>query len=225
MMGPYNPTELLAILIDKLKKGREFAISGYQTISDAMMTPKGITLLAQTGIFNDDIREWRQQYVDLKTWMKYIYIFHRVHREQKRAVTTTEKGGYTATVQKIYGSPLTSPEDHHELIKDIQTIVQVMRTQGCELEGLAQANEVLTSPKSTVMAQLAHMTVTMNNMQAQLKKLASAQKQPIKAKRKVIILELREKFHSQEQNLLRKGNGASRGRVLQKNDWWQRKGM
>ena len=140
-----------------------------------MMMSKGITLLAQTGIFNDDIREWRRQSTNLKTWAKYKLFFHRAHRDQKRAVTTVGKVGYTATVQNIYNTPLPSPEEHNEVIEDIQTIVQVIRIQGYELEGLAQSNVVLTSLKSTLMAHLAQMTVTMNAMQAQLKTLASAQ--------------------------------------------------
>ena len=39
-----------------------------------------------------------------------------------------------------------------------------MQTQNNELEGLAQSNAVLTSSNSAVMAQLAHMTVTINAM-------------------------------------------------------------
>ena len=76
MMGPYGPAEPLARLIQQLEKGREFARAGGQTISDAMMMSKGITLLAQTRLFNDDIRDWRRQSTDLKTWAKYIYISH-----------------------------------------------------------------------------------------------------------------------------------------------------
>ena len=36
------------------------------------------------------------------------------------------------------------------------------------------------------------------------------------AKKKVIVLELWEKFHSRDQNLLSKENGTSRGSILQK---------
>ena len=53
-----------------------------------------------------------------------------------------------------------------------------------ELEGLAQANAVLTNSNSAVMAQLAQMTVTMNAMQAQVKTLASAQNHQARPKRK-----------------------------------------
>ena len=42
------------------------------------------------------------------------------------------------------------------------------------MERLAQANEVLTSYNTAVMAQLAQMTMTMNDMQEHLKMLASA---------------------------------------------------
>ena len=47
IIGPYNPAEPLARLIEQLEKGREFARSGGQTIYDAMMISKGITLLEQ----------------------------------------------------------------------------------------------------------------------------------------------------------------------------------
>ena len=36
---------------------------------------QGITLLAQTGVFSNDIREWRQQSYDLKTLAKYKFFF------------------------------------------------------------------------------------------------------------------------------------------------------
>ena len=57
MMGPYDPVEPLARLIDKLEKRGEFARTGGQTIDDAVMVYKGISLLAQTAIFKQNIRE------------------------------------------------------------------------------------------------------------------------------------------------------------------------
>ena len=75
MMGTYNPTEPLARLIEQLEKGREFARAVCQTISDVMMMSKGITLLSQTGVLKDGIRDWRRQSTDLKTWEKYKFFF------------------------------------------------------------------------------------------------------------------------------------------------------
>ena len=73
-MGPYDPAESLARLIKQLEKGREFARSGGQTIFDTIMMSEGITLVAQAGISNYDIREWRGQSADLKTWAKYNFL-------------------------------------------------------------------------------------------------------------------------------------------------------
>ena len=71
---------------------------------------------------------------------------------------------------------LSPPEEHHEAIIHIDTIVQGIHMQSHDLEGLSQAKAFLTSSNTSVMEQLAHMTVTMNNMQAQLNILAAAQK-------------------------------------------------
>ena len=84
-----------------------------------MMVSKVITLLAQTGIFNDDIREWRRKSADLKTWVKYNFFFRQAHQEQKIAVITAGKGGYIATVQNIYSEPQPYPEEHYEVIEEI----------------------------------------------------------------------------------------------------------
>ena len=87
-------------------------------------------------------------------------------------------------MQNIYGAPPPSTEYHNEVIEDIQTIVQVMWTQGCKLKVLAQVNVFLTISNSAVMSQLEHMNLTINVMQEQLKKLASAQNNQAMPKRK-----------------------------------------
>ena len=140
--------------------------------------------MAQTVTFNDDTIEWRRQSAVFKTWSKYKLFFHRVHREQKTSVTTSGKGGYNAIVQNIFDAPPPSPEEHYELIKDIQTIMQGVIPQVYEMEGLAQANAVLTRSNSAVMAQLTQVTVTMNAIQVQLKTLASAQNHQARPKKR-----------------------------------------
>ena len=100
------------------------------------------------------------------------------------AVTTAGKWIYTAAVQNIYSVPPFPPEDHHEAIGNLNNIIQGMQTHSYELEGLAQANEVLTSSNSAGMGQLAHITVTMNDLKAHIKTLALATTNPTMSKRK-----------------------------------------
>ena len=77
IIGPYEPAELLSCLIDQLKKVWEFSRPGRQTITIAMMVWKGITLLAKTATFNDDIREWRQKPTELNTWSNFKTFFQK----------------------------------------------------------------------------------------------------------------------------------------------------
>ena len=57
MIGPYDPAENMVRLIETLEKGRQFARAVRNNIAETMMVSIGITLLAQTAIFNDNIRE------------------------------------------------------------------------------------------------------------------------------------------------------------------------
>ena len=94
-------------------------------------------------MFNKDIREWILQTTDQKTWVNYKKFFHRPHRKQRRAVTTTVKGGYTAAVF-FYDVTPTLPEEHNEEIDNLNTIIQGMQKQSYYLEVTEQANAVVT---------------------------------------------------------------------------------
>ena len=91
-----------------------------------MMVSKEITILEHTVTFNEDIRDCIRQTTNLNTWATFKTFFHRFHREQRRAVTTAGKGGYTAAVYIIYGALPHLLEEHHKLIYDLNTIIQVM---------------------------------------------------------------------------------------------------
>ena len=92
MMERYDPVESLARLIENLENSREFARSGGKTISDEIMVSKCITLLTQMSTFNKDIRQYRQQTLNLKTCLTFNLFSHQSHHEQIRAVTTTGNG-------------------------------------------------------------------------------------------------------------------------------------
>ena len=72
-----NPPDRLAA---QPEKGRELAISGGYTIANELMVYKGITLLAKTYIFNEDIREWGRQSTEINIWETFKTFFHRAQR-------------------------------------------------------------------------------------------------------------------------------------------------
>ena len=81
-----------------------------------MMVSKGIIYMAQTAILNEDIREWRRQATNQKTWPKFKIFFHEAHHKQRKSVTTIGKEGYIAAVKNIYGVLHHPPEEHHKAI-------------------------------------------------------------------------------------------------------------
>ena len=72
--------------------------AGEQTIYNAMMVSKGITVLEQTDNFHKDIREQRKQTTDLKALADFNKFIHQAHRERRISVTTIDKGGYIEAV-------------------------------------------------------------------------------------------------------------------------------
>eukprot|EP00978_Attheya_sp_CCMP212_P008919 scaffold21039_cov30-Attheya_sp.AAC.2 len=107
MMKPYDPETPLATLTSQLEDGRAFAHIGLQPISENMMVTKGITLLSNTTVFNEDIKQWRRKPATEKTWEIFKTHFQRAHKERRKAITTAGQGGYNATVNFIYGVPTT----------------------------------------------------------------------------------------------------------------------
>ena len=70
--------------------------------------------------------------------------------------TKAGKGGYTVAVQNIYSvPPPILPEEHGEVIYSVKATTQGMQGQMYDIDGLAQANAVLNTTNSLVMAQLA----------------------------------------------------------------------
>ena len=59
--------------------------------------------------------------------------FRQYYREQRKAVTITEKGEDTAGVHNIYSVPPTPSEEHHEAISNLNAIFQRIQTQSYKL--------------------------------------------------------------------------------------------
>ena len=93
-------------------------------------------------MFKEEIREWRCQTTNQKTWAHLNIFFLQAHHKQIKSV-------------KKYGVLPTPPEEHHGAINHIDNIVQGMHTWSYNMDGLAQTNAVLTSSNKAVMAQLA----------------------------------------------------------------------
>lgn len=101
-MKPYNLEHPMAKLIQKLEKGCNFAREDKKLFTDDMIIFKGITLLTNTAVFNQVIKEMEKEAHSVKTWNNFKLHFQASHRDQRKMVTMAGQGGYNATVNHIY---------------------------------------------------------------------------------------------------------------------------
>jgi hypothetical protein len=180
MMKPYDPETPLANLVDQLQRGRNFANIGDQGLTDGMLISKGITLLSNTAVFNDDIKDWNRQDSKDKTWANFKTHFQRAHRERRKAVTTAGQGGYNASVHNVYGYNATvnnvygnADDEAHRALQQaaadsLSTIAGGMADNQTNLTELSQANAVLTASNTTMAAQMAQLMSGMQLLQTQM---------------------------------------------------------
>eukprot|EP00978_Attheya_sp_CCMP212_P022416 scaffold66914_cov33-Attheya_sp.AAC.3 len=154
MMKPYDPKTPLALLIAQLQRGRTFANIGDQGLTDGMFISKGITLLFNKAVFNDDIKDWNRLNATEKTWAQFKSHFQ-----------------YNATtVNNVYGNA------EYDAVRALQqattdslsTITTGLADNQSGLAELSQANAVLTATNTTMAAQMAQLMSGMQLLQTQI---------------------------------------------------------
>eukprot|EP00978_Attheya_sp_CCMP212_P005238 scaffold11617_cov53-Attheya_sp.AAC.5 len=121
-------------------------------------------------VFNEDIKEWRRKPEAEKTWTLFKTHFQRAHKEQHNATTTAGQGGYSATVNSIYGMPTNEEQAAQQDLQEraaesLETISDGLSTHQDIISELTQANAVLSSSNTTLAAQMAQMMQQMQTLQ------------------------------------------------------------
>lgn len=178
MMKQYDPSQPLSVLIKQLEDGRMFAAAGNQTLTDDMLISKGITLLRQTAVFNGDICRWKALPAAEKTWENFKRFFHRVHKENRKATVTAGEGGYSATVNNIFGTGNVTVNNiavhcdnntgqilSEETTNNINMIADGILHHSSSIQELQQANAVLTNTNSMIMQQLQMIAAQLHQLQ------------------------------------------------------------
>ena len=169
------------------------------------MISKGITLLEKTGVFKYDIHEWRQQSANLKTWAKYKFSFHQSHQDQKRAVTTSGKGGGVHRNGENHIRCTTSP-------LKIAPWDDIRHTNNCAGDASTEIWAGRTGTSQCIPYQLelhGNGKVGTDDWDHErhagtIKNTHICANQTIKIKMEAVLLELWEKIHYWEQKLIRK---------------------
>ena len=185
---------------------------------------KGVTLPSQTGIFNDDIREWIRQFSALKMSVKYKFFPSSASRTEKKGNNSRKMGVHRDSTKHIWCTAalfkrLPWGDWRHTKnragnadtrLRDGRTGTRQCSPYQINLRGNGTVGTDHCDHKC-------HVGATKNT--------CLCTNQPIEYKKKVLLLDLREQFHLREQKLLSKETVTSRGIVPQEKNGWQRDGM
>ena len=176
---------------------------------------KVITILAQTRIFNDDIREWRRQPADLKTRAKYKLFFPPSTQRKEKSVNNRRKRGVHRNITKHLRCTTA--------LSRRAPLVHWRHANNCAGNSNKRIRSGRTGTSQFSAYQLdlrGNGTVGTDDCDHDLhagatKKIASAKTNQARLK-KVLLMELWELFQSRGQNLLSKESGTSRWCVPKK---------
>jgi hypothetical protein len=96
MREPWNPETPFKTLIAQFDKGMEYADAARCSFSPSQILMMAERLIFNTGLFHDDIKEWKATPVDTRTWDSFQTFFRQAHRRYRRQKETTQQAGYHA---------------------------------------------------------------------------------------------------------------------------------
>ena len=142
-----------------------FALAGYQPLYDHKLISKGVTLLADTAIFNQNIQDWQRLPVAQKIWQHFQTSFQQAQKELRKTVTTAGQGGYNAAVNNVYGSVIHQafPQEQ-DATDNLGQIIQAISDQQNQTNKFSQVNSMMQQNNSTLLT-------TMNAMMEQIQDL------------------------------------------------------
>ena len=81
MMKQYNlEQQPIGILVQQLEQEIFLTTTGHQSITDRKMVTKGIILLSNTAIFNQDFQKWQCLPLAQRKWQYFQVFFHHAHK-------------------------------------------------------------------------------------------------------------------------------------------------
>ena len=123
MTADWNPPTPIETLYKRMKEGKIYAQQGGENISNATLVRWSYEIIEHTGLFEHDLKEWRDKPEASKTWTHFQTFFAKRDDDRRKNTTTTKSAGYSANevqelVQKEMANLLEQliPEDERQCL-------------------------------------------------------------------------------------------------------------
>jgi hypothetical protein len=121
---PYDPSQPIDSLFQKIQDARAFAIADCQPYGDAMIVDVAYTIVFNTGVFRDACQTWQVPPAAQKTWTNFKIHFAAAHREFRLNNHTAQHSGFHSANMMI--------EDHnYQVPADAVAQLEVATASDC----------------------------------------------------------------------------------------------
>lgn len=136
----WSPDDPIEDLWSHILECQRFSTNGGDPISNATAVRAAIKVLTKSGVFNDDLRDWRKRTPVQHTWANVVTDFTRANKERKLTETARKAGFHGAnTVQQV--DPLPCPHYAGSATMPTQSKNQPVSWYYCWTHGLSRLPE------------------------------------------------------------------------------------
>ena len=143
LLAPYNAKLPIKALIDKVKGAVKYSAAGNTPYT--LLQVVGITyqLIFQTGMFNDNCKQWKRRDPDDKTWTEFKIFFSTSHQELRKSQATTAGARYHAA--NIVDNHAANHVYRQEIFDAIANLATATASNRALVETLTATNSTLTA--------------------------------------------------------------------------------
>ena len=158
MSEAFDPNLPIESFFRRIEECVEFAAAGNTPFSPQQVVTQAFYNIQRSGLFTDDVREWRRLPQPVKRWERFKTHFARAYHELKEATSTTKTAGYTGN-NAMQGDPL-------------QALNNLANATAADRETMAN----LTSTINSLTLQLAETNTKLNDALAEIQALKNSKK-------------------------------------------------
>jgi hypothetical protein len=120
--APYDPTQPIEMLFQKIQDARTFAVAGGQPYGAAMIVNVAYILVFNTGLFCDACRAWQSRAIAGETLAQFKLDFATAHREFHLTNQTAQQSGFHSVNMMIKQGREETMQDTFDTIAQLATV-------------------------------------------------------------------------------------------------------
>ena len=154
--APYDPNTPIETLWTQISDAVAFAEAGSSKFSPEQILNAAVTAVSASGVFIDDVKDWRKQAAIDKTYAKFKPFFSKAHREWRKTLRATAGGHFPRanSAPERFHYPSNSPTASTELSESIANLATATAADRATVATLTDTVAKLSAELASAQAKL-----------------------------------------------------------------------